>query len=446
MMTMPSCRSVISIKELNQIVKDLLIDAIGQVWLVGEISNFSKPASGHWYFTLKDDNAQVRCAMFRNNNFRPGFLPENGQKVLVQAAVTLYEARGEYQLVIENMQTVGIGLLQQKFEELKRLLQEEGIFADHHKKPLPLIIRCVGIITSSTGAAIHDICQILKRREPSLRLIIYPSRVQGDEAAVQIANMITIANCRNECDVLIVARGGGSIEDLWPFNEESVARAIFASKIPIISAIGHEIDFTITDFVADIRAATPSAAAEIVSKNKEEQLNRLKNIRQHLFMTMDFLILQWREQFVALSHRLSAQHPELRLVRQQAMLAQCQDRLFNSIQQQLAQSRNQVNHFTHRLISLSPTKQLRVCQLMSKDLQERLNFAIQVETRQKKHHFSLLSGQLYNISPLKTLSRGYTITYDENQKVIVSSKQAKIGQKIVTQLKSGKIISQVIAT
>lgn len=446
MIKIPPCRSVISIKELNQIVKDLLADAIGQVWLVGEISNFSKPASGHWYFTLKDDCAQVRCAMFRNSNFRTGFLPANGQKVLVQAAVTLYEARGEYQLVIENMQTVGIGLLQQRFEELKRRLQEEGIFADHHKKPLPAIIRCVGIITSSTGAAIHDICQILKRREPSLRLIVYPTRVQGDEAAVQIAKMITIANCRNECDVLIVARGGGSIEDLWPFNEESVARAIFASKIPIVSAIGHEIDFTIADFVADMRAATPSVAAEIVSKNTEEQLNRLKSIRQRLFMAMDYLILQWREQFVALSHRLSAQHPELRLVRQQAMLAQCQDRLVKLMPQQLLQSRNQVSNFTHRLISSSPTKQLMACQLMSKDLQERLNFAIQVEMGQKKHHFALLSGQLYDISPLKTLSRGYTITSDENQKVIVSSKQAKIGQKIVTQLKSGKIISQVIAT
>lgn len=445
-MTMRSCYSVVSVKELNQRVKDLLVDAIGQVWLVGEISNFSKPASGHWYFTLKDDCAQVRCAMFRSSNFRTDFLPENGQKVLVQAAVTLYEARGEYQLVVENMQTLGVGLLQQKFEELKQLLQEEGIFASHHKKSLPAIIRCVGIITSLTGAVIHDICQILKRREPSLRLIIYPTRVQGDEAAAQIAKMITIANRRNECDVLIVARGGGSIEDLWPFNEESVARTIFASKIPIVSAVGHEIDFTIADFVADIRAATPSVAAEIVSKNEEEQLNRLKNIRQHLFMAMDCLILQWREQFVALSHRLSAQHPELRLVRQQAMLAQYQDRLLKLIPQQLLQSQNKISNFIHRLISLSPGKQLMACQLMSKDLQERLNFAIQVETGQRKHHFALLSGQLCNISPLKTLSRGYTMTFDENQKVIVSSKQAKIGQKIITRLKSGKIISQVIAT
>lgn len=445
-MTMRSCYSVVSVKELNQRVKDLLVDAIGQVWLVGEISNFSKPASGHWYFTLKDDCAQVRCAMFRSSNFRTDFLPENGQKVLVQAAVTLYEARGEYQLVVENMQTLGVGLLQQKFEELKQLLQEEGIFASHHKKSLPAIIRCVGIITSSTGAVIHDICQILKRREPSLRLIIYPTRVQGDEAAAQIAKMITIANRRNECDVLIVARGGGSIEDLWPFNEESVARTIFASKIPIVSAVGHEIDFTIADFVADVRAATPSVAAEIVSKNEEEQLNRLKNIRQHLFMAMDCLILQWREQFAALSHRLSAQHPELRLVHQQAMLAQYQDRLLKLIPQQLLQSQNKISNFIHRLISLSPGKQLMACQLMSKDLQERLNFAIQVETGQRKHHFALLSGQLCNISPLKTLSRGYTMTFDENQKVIVSSKQAKIGQKIITQLKSGKIISQVIAT
>ncbi|EAA5306447.1 exodeoxyribonuclease VII large subunit, partial [Salmonella enterica subsp. enterica] len=240
--------SIFTVSRLNQTVRLLLEQEMGQVWISGEISNFTQPASGHWYFTLKDDTAQVRCAMFRNSNRRVTFRPQHGQQVLVRANITLYEPRGDYQVIAESMQPAGEGLLQQKYEQLKAKLQAEGLFAQQHKQPLPSPAHCVGVITSKTGAALHDILHVLKRRDPSLPVIIYPTAVQGDDAPGQIVRAIELANARGECDVLIVGRGGGSLEDLWSFNDERVARAIFASRIPVVSAVGHETDVTIADF------------------------------------------------------------------------------------------------------------------------------------------------------------------------------------------------------
>ncbi|HCR7109782.1 TPA: exodeoxyribonuclease VII large subunit, partial [Shigella flexneri] len=264
--------AIFTVSRLNQTVRLLLEHEMGQVWISGEISNFTQPASGHWYFTLKDDTAQVRCAMFRNSNRRVTFRPQHGQQVLVRANITLYEPRGDYQIIVESMQPAGEGLLQQKYEQLKAKLQAECLFDQQYKKPLPSPAHCVGVITSKTGAALHDILHVLKRRDPSLPVIIYPTSVQGDDAPGQIVRAIELANQRNECDVLIVGRGGGSLEDLWSFNDERVARAIFASRIPVVSAVGHETDVTIADFVADLRAPTPSAAAEVVSRNQQELL------------------------------------------------------------------------------------------------------------------------------------------------------------------------------
>lgn len=255
--------SIFTVSRLNQTVRLLLEQEMGQVWISGEISNFTQPASGHWYFTLKDDTAQVRCAMFRNSNRRVTFRPQHGQQVLVRANITLYEPRGDYQIIAESMQPAGEGLLQQKYEQLKAKLHSEGLFDQQHKQPLPSPAHCVGVITSKTGAALHDILHVLKRRDPSLPVIIYPTAVQGDDAPGQIVRAIELANARGECDVLIVGRGGGSLEDLWSFNDERVARAIFASRIPVVSAVGHETDVTIADFVADLRAPTPSAAAKL---------------------------------------------------------------------------------------------------------------------------------------------------------------------------------------
>jgi exodeoxyribonuclease VII, large subunit len=436
--------SILSVKDLNQIVKDLLSDAIGQIWLVGEISNFSRPASGHWYFTLKDEVAQVRCAMFRNSNFRTGFTPQNGQQVLVNASVTLYEARGDYQLVINQLQPAGAGLLQQKFEQLKQKLSEEGLFDAVYKKALPDNIRTVGIITSSTGAALHDICQILNRRDPSLQVIIYPTQVQGSEAPAQIARMIQIANVRQECDVLIVGRGGGSIEDLWAFNEEVVARAIFASQLPIVSAVGHEVDFTIADFVADVRAATPSAAAELVSRDKLEQIKSLQVQEQYLCMAIDYYLMRRREFLNKRYQRLQAQHPQAKLAKQLNRLLTGRHALFENIQQYLLRQSYRHNLLDKRLVAVSPQHKIVYYGQRLEQKQQQLLNLMQKRLTDAKHQFVLKTSQLNSVSPLATLDRGYSVTTDQQQKVIRSVEQVSIGDFISTQLKTGRLISQVV--
>ena len=436
--------SILSVKDLNQIVKDLLFDAIGQIWLVGEISNFSRPASGHWYFTLKDEVAQVRCAMFRNSNFRTGFTPQNGQQVLVNASVTLYEARGDYQLVINQLQPAGAGLLQQKFEQLKQKLSEEGLFDEVYKKALPDNIRTVGIITSSTGAALHDICQILNRRDPSLRVIIYPTQVQGSEAPAQIARMIQIANVRQECDVLIVGRGGGSIEDLWAFNEEVVARAIFASQLPIVSAVGHEVDFTIADFVADVRAATPSAAAELVSRDKLEQVKSLQVQEQYLCMAVDYYLMRRREFLNKRYQRLQAQHPQAKLAKQLNRLLTGRHALFENIQQYLLRQSYRHNLLDKRLVAISPQHKIIYYGQRLEQKQQQLLNLMQKRLTDAKHQFVLKTSQLNSVSPLATLDRGYSVTTDQQQKVIRSVEQVSVGDFILTQLKAGKLISQIV--
>ena len=256
---------IYTVSRLNAEVRLLLENEMGVVWLLGEISNLAIPSSGHWYFTLKDQQAQVKCAMFKGNNRHVTFRPTQGQSVLVRARLSLYEPRGDYQLIAESMQPEGDGLLQQAFESLKLKLSQEGLFSTALKKPIPHFPKSIGLITSKTGAALHDVLQVIKRRNPLLKVIIYPTLVQGKEATQQIVQSLVIADARQECDVLILGRGGGSLEDLWCFNEEAVARQIAACTIPIVSAVGHETDVTIADFVADLRAPTPSAAAEIVS-------------------------------------------------------------------------------------------------------------------------------------------------------------------------------------
>ncbi|RAT17709.1 exodeoxyribonuclease VII large subunit, partial [Lonsdalea populi] len=330
---MPQCPSsaIFTVSRLNQTVKQLLESEMGHIWLSGEISNFSQPSSGHWYFTLKDERAQVRCAMFRGSNRRVTFRPQNGQQVLIRAMITLYEPRGDYQLLTDSMQPAGDGLLQQQFEQLKQRLSADGLFDQQFKQRLPNPARRVGVITSASGAALHDILQVLKRRDPLLPVIIYPTSVQGADASPQIIRAIELANLRDECDVLIVGRGGGSLEDLWSFNDERVARAIFASRIPIVSAVGHETDVTIADFVADLRAPTPSAAAELVSRNQMELLRQVTTQRQRLEMAMDYSLAQRQSLFTRLHHRLQQQHPQLRLARQQNRLIRLRQRLDDAL-------------------------------------------------------------------------------------------------------------------
>jgi len=323
---------VLSVSELNQQIRYFLEEQVAPLWISGEISNFACPSSGHWYFTLKDAGAAIRCALFKSLSRGIQFTPSNGAQVLVHGKVSLYETRGEYQLIADYIEPAGDGLLQKAFNELKAKLAAEGLFDKEHKSAIPSFPKTIGVITSPTGAAIRDVLTVLQRRFPLLNIIIYPTSVQGAQAAAEIVAALNIANERKECDVLVLGRGGGSLEDLWPFNEEKVARAIFASQIPIISAVGHEIDFTIADFVADLRAATPSHAAELSSPDQFELLERLNH----------------------LSLRLHARHPEQKLQEQMQQLDRLEQRLLRCMQHSLQHKTLQLAELSRGLHAISP--------------------------------------------------------------------------------------------
>lgn len=435
--------SIFTVSRLNQTVRLLLEQEMGQVWISGEISNFSQPSSGHWYFTLKDDTAQVRCAMFRNRNRRVTFRPQHGQQVLVRANITLYEPRGDYQIIVESMQPAGEGLLQQQYEQLKAKLSAEGLFDQQHKQPLPAPARQVGVITSRTGAALHDVLHVLQRRDPSLPVIIYPTAVQGADAPLQIVRAIELANLRNECDVLIVGRGGGSLEDLWSFNDERVARAIFASRIPVVSAVGHETDVTIADFVADLRAPTPSAAAEIVSRNQLELLRQLQAQQQRMEMAMDYYLAQRSRRFTQLHHRLQQQHPQLRLARQQTTLERLRQRLNVAMDGKLRRANQQQLRLSQRLNQQQPQPRIHRAQSRLQQLEYHLSQLVSAQLSQTKQRFGTALAQLEAVSPLATLARGYSVTTAEDGKVLKKTKQVKSGDTLTTRLDDGWVESQV---
>ncbi|MGX5012604.1 exodeoxyribonuclease VII large subunit [Enterobacter asburiae] len=435
--------SIYTVSRLNQTVRLLLEQEMGQVWISGEISNFTQPSSGHWYFTLKDDTAQVRCAMFRNSNRRVTFRPQHGQQVLVRANITLYEPRGDYQIIVESMQPAGEGLLQQKYEQLKARLSAEGLFDQQHKKPLPSPAHCVGVITSKTGAALHDILHVLKRRDPSLPVIIYPTAVQGDDAPGQIVRAIELANARQECDVLIVGRGGGSLEDLWSFNDERVARAIFASVIPVVSAVGHETDVTIADFVADLRAPTPSAAAEVVSRNQLELLRQIQNGQQRLEMAMDYFLANRTRRFTQLHHRLQQQHPQLRLARQQTVLERLRQRMNVAVDAQLKRAVARQQRVTQRLNQQNPQPKIYRAQTRIQQLEYRLAETLRARLSTTRERFGNAVTHLEAVSPLSTLARGYSVTTAADGKVLKQAKQVNTGDVLTTRLSDGWVESEV---
>ncbi|HEM6744149.1 TPA: exodeoxyribonuclease VII large subunit [Citrobacter farmeri] len=435
--------AIFTVSRLNQTVRLLLEQEMGQVWISGEISNFSQPSSGHWYFTLKDDTAQVRCAMFRNSNRRVTFRPQHGQQVLVRANITLYEPRGDYQIIVESMQPAGEGLLQQKYEQLKAKLQAEGLFDQQHKQALPSPAHCVGVITSKTGAALHDILHVLKRRDPSLPVIIYPTAVQGDDAPGQIVRAIELANARQECDVLIVGRGGGSLEDLWSFNDERVARAIFASMIPVVSAVGHETDVTIADFIADLRAPTPSAAAEMVSRNQQELLRQILSAQQRLGMAMDYFLANRSRRFTQIYHRLQQQHPQLRLARQQTALERLHQRMNVAIDGQLKRTSQHQARLLQRLNQQSPQPRIYRAQTRIQQLEYRLAENVRSRLSTTRERFGNAVTHLEAVSPLSTLARGYSVSTATDGKVLKKVKQVKTGDVMTTRLEDGWVESQV---
>ncbi|MCK3657605.1 exodeoxyribonuclease VII large subunit [Pasteurellaceae bacterium Pebbles2] len=436
-------QNIYSVSQLNGAVRNALEGEFGAVWLTGEISNFTQPVSGHWYLTLKDENAQVRCAMWRMKTTRVSFRPQNGMQVLVRAGVSLYEPRGDYQLIIESMHPAGEGLLQQQFEQLKMKLAAEGLFAQNLKKNLPHFCKTLGVVTSPTGAALQDILQILKRRDPNLKVVIYPTQVQGKDAANEIAQMIELANQRQEVDVLIVGRGGGSLEDLWCFNEEIVARAIFNSTIPIISAVGHEIDVTIADFVADLRAPTPSAAAELVSRNQDELFKQLDYQHQRLTMAFDRLFAEKHQLLQHWLLRLQHQHPNAQLKIQQQRTIQLEQRLISVMQRIMEKNRHNFTALYQRLDNNPLPHLLQKQQQHLQQLKVRLNFELNSRLTNKQHQLAHLCARMDSLSPLKVLARGYSIAENAQGKAISSIQQVHLGEPLQTRIADGVIISTI---
>ncbi|MBJ91506.1 MAG: exodeoxyribonuclease VII large subunit [Alteromonadaceae bacterium] len=434
---------IYTVSRLNSEVRLTLELQFQTLWLQGEVSNFVAAASGHWYFSLKDSAAQVKCAMFKMANRNSTFRPQNGQQVLIRARISVYEPRGEYQLLAEFIESAGAGLLKQQFEQLKAKLQAEGLFDPAIKKPLPAQVRRVGVITSPTGAAVRDIVTVLKRRAPGIEVIIYPSQVQGDAAAAQLRNMLSTAIMRKEVDVLIIGRGGGSLEDLWCFNDELLCRAVAACPIPIVSAVGHEIDFALTDFVADMRAPTPSAAAELVSPDQSHLLERISRLRSALIQAQRARMQQVAPELINLSQRLLALHPKRRLEQQQQRLDELQLRLTASIKRNVLSAQQQQQYLDKSLRQLSPGKVLTQQKQYICQLEQRLKQAQQQQLKQHKQRLAQLGSQLNTVSPLATLARGYSITFDEKQQVVTNSCQLKAGDKVAIKLAEGRFDAQV---
>ncbi|TNI73552.1 exodeoxyribonuclease VII large subunit [Aeromonas media] len=432
-------QQIFTVTRLNSAVRMILEQDLGLVWLTGELSNLAMPSSGHWYFSLKDISAQVRCAMFKGNNRRVPFRPQDGMQVLVQARVSLYEPRGDYQLIIESMQPAGDGMLALRFEELKRRLDAEGLFDEGRKRQLPREPRAVGLVTSATGAALHDMLTVLERRAPDLPVFIYPTQVQGSAATSQIVAAITLANRRAEVDVLIVGRGGGSLEDLWCFNEEAVARAIAGSAIPVVSAVGHEVDVTISDFAADLRAPTPSAAAELVAPDRSARAQRLLHLKQRLVQAISRRQTAASHQFALLQKRLDHQDPKRRLEQQSQRLDELSGRLQQLLNLRLHQGERRLANLELRLQARSPSTLLAAGKRRHQLAEERLHSLMNKRQDLAAHRLAMLSARLDGISPLATLGRGYSITRTPSGEVISRAAQVSPGQQLVTTLAEGEL-------
>ena len=434
---------IYSISELNDEVASTLTEAFGVIWVEGEISNLMRSAAGHVYFSLKDEAASVRCAMFRMQNQSLDFELRDGMQILARAKVGLYKQRGEFQLIIEYAEESGEGLLRQKFELLKQTLQKEGLFDELHKKPLPKMPKTIGLVTSPKGAAVQDIIKTIKRRYPIVRVIVYPTLVQGNEATKKIASAIDIANQRVECDVIIIARGGGSLEDLWCFNEELVARSIFHSKIPIISGIGHETDFTITDLVADLRAATPTAAAEIALPTTSEIVDRLNRYIFDITQLIDYKVNHFRHQLKSASLRMQASHPQSKLQFNMQKLDLINEKMQKLPMMQVRDLKNIFKISFSKLLASNPKINIEAERQNLEMKNMALSNAIIGLIESKRNRFSVMTAQLEGASPLQSLSRGYALVTNEDDRNIKSVKKIKIGASVKTKLSDGSFVSRV---
>ncbi len=447
-MSLPSPPPV-SVSELNRKAKSLLENQLGEVCVEAEIGDLSKPSSGHWYFTLKDARAQLRCAMFRRANVRVRFQPKLGDSVVVRGLLSIYEARGDYQLIVDDMQASGDGALQRELEALKQRLQAEGLFASDRKLPVPIHCERIGVITSPTGAAIEDIISVLGRRSPSSEIALFPVPVQGSGAAQQIADAIDKANTLvaeniRTIDVLIVGRGGGSLEDLWSFNEEVVARAIARSNIPIVSAVGHEIDYSIADLVADVRAATPSQAAELVTRDTEEWLQHIDSQAAQLNMLVQRKLAAQQASLAHLKARLRHPRHRLNLIREQ--LKSARDRAALLIQQRLTRERQIVNQIRRDLRAVSPTMITRKQKDTVARLHQQLPSLIAAVLNRQTDRVMHLTQLLTSLGPASTLERGYAIVTSVNEGVVRDSKTVSVDSEITIRLHRGGMTSVVTET
>lgn len=437
--------SVLTVSTLNRLVRDCLEAAFPLTWVGGEISNLTYAASGHVYFTLKDEGAQVRCAMFRSRNLLVRFPVKDGAQVLARGRVSLYEARGEFQVVVEHLEEAGEGILRRRFEALKQQLNAEGLFDTRHKQPLPPLPRRIGVITSPTGAAIRDILHILRRRFPAIPVLVYPVAVQGEAAPREIVQALQLADQRRDCDVLILARGGGSLEDLWGFNDEAVARAIFACRIPIVSGVGHEVDFTIADFVADERAPTPSGAAERVVPDRAEWLRSLAATNQRIALAMRRRLVDQRNALRAHEQRLARSHPGVVLRQRAQRLDELEGRL------RLA-ARTRMDRATQRLASVhalllrgSPALRLSALRLRLDGAHRNLSRAVAARLVDGRRRFELAARALNAVSPLATLERGYAIVANAAGRVLQDATSLRPGDRVSARLARGRFTAEVLA-
>jgi exodeoxyribonuclease VII large subunit len=431
--------TIYTVSRLNSEVRLILEESFPYVWVEGEISNFAAPNSGHWYFSLKDAGAQVRCALFRGNQRKLGFTPKDGSHVLIKARVSLYENRGEFQLIAESMEERGEGKLRRAYELLKKKLEAAGLFDLAHKKTLPVFPQQMGVITSPTGAAIRDILTVLKRRYPLVSVIIYPTLVQGETAAPAIVKAIQCANQRKECDVLILARGGGSLEDLWPFNEEIVAHAIYQSQLPIISGIGHEVDYTIADFVADKRAPTPSAAAEMVTPDKIELEQRLLRQQQILSRLMRAKLVNTTQQLSWMQKHLYQQHPKRRLTEKMQRLDFYELTLVQLQNKLLTKLRTKLHDLDARLQRRSPNTSIIQLKHQLRLAQQQLQNVMLTQLQKQQTTLANAAAKLDALSPLATLSRGYAIATTRDGHILHDASLVKAGEEIHVRLNKGSL-------
>ncbi len=444
----PPQRDVYTVSRLNREARNLLEGGFPLLWIEGEISNLASPSSGHLYFSLKDNKAQVRCAMFRQRNRLLAFQVENGQHVVVRARVSLYEARGEYQCIVEDMEDAGEGALRRQFEALKQRLAEQGLFAPEHKKLPPRLPARIGVVTSPTGAAIRDILMVLRRRFPAIPVLIYPVPVQGEGAARRITRMLKTADRRRDCDVLILARGGGSLEDLWAFNDEGLARAIHECETPIVVGVGHEIDFTIADFVADVRAPTPSAAAEVVVPDHQDWLRQLQAGARRLQSTWKRRSSACQEALRMLEKRLRAQHPGQRLVQGRQRLDELEQRLSGAFGNGIRHRRFRLKELSAHLLRLSPAHRILQAKNRTDALTVRLEGAVGRSIENRSRRLAVAARALDTISPLATLERGYAIATHcpraGETRILRDPGSVKPGDAVELRVAKGRLLTRVL--